>query len=96
MEDSPKVILLDTSNGIHRPNLCPCTDQLHPNVRSHLNDRVLIIRELGGCRIWVEFDVRRDELLKYELLPFNKDRLDLRVRKQKAAEAQHQQRSQLD
>lgn len=63
-ENSPKVILLDTSNGIHGPNLCSRTNQLHPNVRSHLDDRVLIVRELRGCCIWVELDVRRDELLK--------------------------------
>jgi dihydroxyacetone kinase DhaKLM complex PTS-EIIA-like component DhaM len=62
--NSPKKILLDTGNGIHGADLGPRSNQLHSNVSSNLDDHVLVIRELGRRRIWIEFDICRDELLR--------------------------------
>jgi hypothetical protein len=43
----PKVIFLDAPNGIHASNLSSHTNQLHPNVRSDLDDLIFII-----CKLW--------------------------------------------
>jgi len=65
----PKVVFLDTSNGIHAANLCSRTNKLHANVRSDLNNRVLVVCELRGGCIWVKFYVWRNKLLEFLALP---------------------------
>lgn len=57
-----KVILLDTSDRVHTANIRAQTDQLDTNLSTLLNDLVLVISPLPWSRVWVELDVRRDEL----------------------------------
>jgi hypothetical protein len=60
--NSPKEVFFDAGDGIHAANFCPGTDQLHPNMCSNFDHHILVIRELGRCRIRVELDIRGDEL----------------------------------
>jgi hypothetical protein len=92
--NQPKVIFFDTGDGVHSANLCSSADQLDPNVRANLNDRVFIIGELRRRSIWIESDVRRNELLKplAQLLP-SSDVVYLHVPKRREEGAPRQQKS---
>jgi len=60
--NSPQKVLFDAGDGIHAANLRPRPDQLYANMRSDLDHHVLVICELGRGCVWIEFDIRRDEL----------------------------------
>lgn len=92
----PKVILLDTGNGVHSSYLCSGTDQLDPNVRANLNDRIFIVGELRRRRVWIESDVRRNKLLKLlAQLSSSSTDLHLHVQKQREEVGPHRRRSRL-
>lgn len=61
---SPKIVLPDTSDGIHASDFSSCTNQLDSHVRPNLNNRVFVIGKLRRSSIGVKLDIGRDQLAR--------------------------------
>lgn len=58
----PQVILLDAANSPHASDFAPKTDELAADVRTRLDDDILVIRELWRRRVGIPLDVARYQL----------------------------------